>query len=183
LAYYIPNILSASLGLTIRQRFPAGGIVPGKRSRGVVDRVLPDAGGTFKDVDLDVVELLPGQLVDYGIELDAATGGLFEPSLHVREQQRSAMITAVHTRVGTGVTWSIYLTDGRGTAADPAEVDDPAYDILLAAGSGNARTDLKVELSPGARIRFVTDAVTALSPAEVDVVFVPHTDTRSRGNL
>lgn len=181
MGYFIPRILSSSQGLTIRQQYPIGSVVPGKRSDVVVDRAYSGVPSSYKDVDPDRASLQPGALVEYALEGTADTGGLFEPKLHLNEQKKACHLNSAQIRIGAGIAWTLSLTNGLGGGAAGA-VDDPAGDIVIATGTGNALVANKVEIPSGCSIRFVSAANTAVATASVDVQIVPITDNHSRGN-
>lgn len=116
MAILIPHILSGSQGLTVRQAFPMGVAIPGKRSAWVKSRVVPGLDPFF-DVDPEHVALTPGGIVVFDPETDATTGGLFELNLHTPLQRRAMILSAINMRLGPAVAWTVTLTDGRGTAS------------------------------------------------------------------
>ena len=174
----IPRFMCNSQGLTLRQQFPTGGQVTGTRSAHVEMRSEPGLD-SFPDLKLANAVMLPGGIVQLDAEPSAATGGLFELRLHTPLQRRHIFATALNVRVGGTVAWTLHATDGRGTGS-ATDVDDAAYDIPVASGSGNKYERVAFELIPGASLRFKTSANLVLDPAMVEITFIMLSDTHAR---
>ncbi len=175
----IPHILSGSQGLTVRQAFPTGAAIPGKRSAWVKSRTVPELAPFF-DIDPEHVALTPGGIVVFEQETDDTTGGLFELNLHTPLQRRAVILSAINLRLGPAVAWTVTLTDGRGTASSPEDVDDPTYDTDLETGTGNKHLNLAIELPARACVRVKTSNNTSLNPGIIELIFLLVTDTHAR---
>lgn len=179
MAIVIPHILSGSQGLTVRQTFPSGGTVPGKRSAWVKSRISPDLAPFF-DIDPEHVTLTPGGIVVFDQETDASTGGLFELNLHTPLQRRAVILSAINLRLGPAVEWTVTLTDGRRTASSDDDVDAPTYDTDLETGTGNKHLNLAIELPARACVRVKTSNNVSLNPGIVELIFLLITDSHAR---
>lgn len=77
-----------------------------------------------------------------------------------RGQRPVVFVSFVKLLVGAGVAWSLRITDGdrSGTATT---IDDPALDVELASGTGNASVRLMRDFPPRCNLRAVVAAVGA----------------------
>lgn len=84
--------------------------------------------------------------------------GLFWPGKFVDGGQ-TCLLIQVEMHVGAGVNWTLYLTSGFGDGNAETTVDDPANDLVIAAGTGNTLlTELLVRVRPDQKIRVVSGA-------------------------
>jgi hypothetical protein len=83
--------------------------------------------------------------------------------------------------VGAGVTWNLYVTNGRGLASGSGvEVDNPVDDALVASGTGNKGESVSIEMAPNESLRFVTDAPVTTTKGVFQVHFAPAKDMFGR---
>jgi hypothetical protein len=126
----------------------------------------------------DQPELLYNRVLAFD-ENPANGEGLFEFEPFLRRTDQSVFVTYARIRVGTGVVWTLSITDG-DEGGSAAEVDDPARDVQFDTGTGDAIVKLNMDLPPKSKIRISTNAgaVGAIGIAEVE--FFPTLDKFDR---
>ncbi len=101
------------------------------------------------------------------------------------DHKRPFVVAQAHIMVSSAVDWTLSLTSGFGDGDEGGTtIDDPAYDIEIASGTGPAVENLSVVVGSGKSVRFTTaSANSGNKPWFVELYVHANTDRRGTYNM